>query len=244
MNQILENHKSVWEKKKILRIVYTEWYRMIRSNLKNDNGITVELGGGSGNFKEFMPECISSDIDFCSWLDLCFDAHQLPFKTGTISNFVLIDVLHHFSNPVLFFKETLRTLERNGRIVIIEPFPSPFSLVVYKMFHPEPFKFRIDYFNINETSKKNPWDSNQAIAYLLFFKHLKSFLKELDNGIRIIKKRKISFILYPASGGFENRSLIPDFLIPIFQVIEILLIPLRSLLAFRCFIVIEKEDRE
>ena len=50
----------------------------------------------------------------------------------------------------------------------------------------------------------------------------------------------MSCILYPASGGFENKAMIPDILIPLFKLLEILLTPFRRLLAFRCYIVLEK----
>jgi SAM-dependent methyltransferase len=240
--QILEKHKNIWNQKKILRVIYTDWYKLILKNLKLLNGINLELGSGSGNFKEFMPDCLSSDVDYCGWLDICFDAHKIPFKDSSISNIILIDVLHHLSNPVAFFAEASRVLKKNGRIVLIEPFPSIFSLPVYKLVHPEPFIFNADYFNLDDSNinPKHPWESNQAISYLLFYKKIKVFKKYFNNRLQIIKNNKFSFILYPASGGFEHKSYIPDFLIPVFRVMEKILIPFRGLLAFRCFIVIEK----
>ena len=62
MENILEKHRQIWNKKKILRVIYVEWYQKIISDLKQRDGITVELGSGSGNFKEFKPDVISSDI--------------------------------------------------------------------------------------------------------------------------------------------------------------------------------------
>ncbi len=57
---------------------------------------------------------------------------------------------------------------------MLEPFPSPFSLMIYKKFHPEPFIFDVDYFSKNDLQEKDPWDSNQAIPYLIFFKNEKN----------------------------------------------------------------------
>ncbi len=51
MENILEKHKETWEKKKILRVIYEEWYKKIIDNLSKVEGKTVELGAGSGNFK-------------------------------------------------------------------------------------------------------------------------------------------------------------------------------------------------
>ncbi|MEO8209842.1 MAG: class I SAM-dependent methyltransferase [bacterium] len=240
MGNILQEHKATWEKKKILRVIYEDWYKKIISNLSNTEGKTVELGAGSGNFKEYMPEVISADIDECDWLDMCFDAHSMPFENDNLANIVLIDVLHHLYNPVKFLNEANRVLKKGGRIVMLEPFPSPFSLMIYRKFHPEPFIFNIDYFSKADIQDKDPWDSNQAIPYLIFFKNEYKFEKDFGNKFMVIKKEKLSFILYPASGGFENKAMIPDQLITPFKGLEVLLSPFKSILAFRCFIVLQK----
>lgn len=240
-DNIVLRHRKVWENKKILRVIYTEWFEKIKKDLSSTKGITLELGSGSGNFKEFMPDSVSSDVESYEWLDYTFDAHKMPFGDNSISNIVMIDVLHHLNNPVIFLDEAFRVLNKNGRIIMIEPFPTPFSLIIYRLFHPEPFQFNINYFTKKELDEKLPWDSNQAIPYLIFFKNINLFETGFKNKFNILKKDKFSFILYPLSGGFENRQLIPDLFIPLFQKAEKFLSPLKSLLAFRCYIVIEKK---
>jgi SAM-dependent methyltransferase len=241
--EILARHRETWNKKKIIRVIYKDWYKQIISDLSLTNtGSTIELGGGSGNFKAFYPRAITSDIDFCQWLDICFDAHHIPFKKSSAANLVLIDVLHHLENPIQFLKEAAQTLGKGGRIIMLEPYPSLFSLPIYRNVHPEPFHFETDYFVENlKSSAKDPWDANQAMAYLLFFKQKNKFLEVMGKEFKILKRKRLSCILYPASGGFENRAMIPDALIPIFKFLEYLLIPFRRLLAFRCYIVLEKK---
>ena len=255
MNNKLTLHREIWKKKKILRDIYISWYKQVLKDL--GKGKTIELGAGSGNFKEFKPGVIASDIEPCQWLDICFDAHEMPFKKGSAGNILMIDVLHHLADPVGFFHEAAQILEKNGRIVLIEPFPTPFSLFIYKRFHPEPFIMEADYFEAHSynpqvpsppatsalsavNQKKDPWEANQAAAYLLFFKHKKKFMQTFENEFKIVKKKKMSYILYPGSGGFENKAMIPDVLVPLFKFLEILLKPFRWLLAFRCYIVLEK----
>jgi SAM-dependent methyltransferase len=213
---------------------------MILKDLKSGSGKTVELGAGTGNFKEFKSDVISADIEACDWLDMCFDAHQMPFEDSSVANIVMIDVLHHLSNPVMFLSEAHRVLEAGGRVVMLEPFPSLFSYPVYKRFHPEPFIFHVDYFSKKGLEDKDPWDSNQAIPYLIFFKHLNKYNDLFEGKLRIIKKNRLSCIIYPLSGGFENKALIPDFLIPFFRLVEWLFTPFRKWFAFRCYVVIEK----
>lgn len=242
MTSILERHKEIWERKRILRIIYEKWYKKIISNLSKSEGKSLELGAGSGNFKEYYPGIISADIEKCEWLDMTFDAHSLPFGDNSLSNIVMIDVFHHLYNPIKFLNEAHRALNRGGRLIMLEPFPSPFSLMIYKRFHPEPFLFDVDYFSKSEIRDKDPWDSNQAIPFLIFFKHKNLFKSNFEKKFLIIKIEKQDCILYPASGGFENKAMIPNSLIPAFKLIEKFMLPLRSVFAFRCFIILEKKN--
>jgi SAM-dependent methyltransferase len=240
MSYRLSRYRKIWQQKKILRKIYQHWYEEIICDLKQGPGKIIEIGSGTGNFKEYMPNSISSDIEKSSWLDMCFDAHHIPFKKNSVSNIIMIDVLHHLENPLKFLKEAARVLEPGGRLIMNEPYPSFFSSIIYRVFHPEPFLMNIDYFKL-QTKKSDPWKSNQAIPYLLFFKQKLKLMKALENKFKIKKINKMSFILYPASGGFENRSLIPNILIPLFFTFEKLLSPFAKFLAFRCYIVLEKK---
>ena len=236
----LKKYRQIWQQKKILRSIYKDWYKKITKDLVK--GKTLELGSGIGSFKQFYPDIISSDIVVCEWLDKCIDAQKIPYQQASLSNIVMIDVLHHLGNPLTFFKQAHRVLKPGGRLILIEPFPSPFSLIIYKIFHPEPFIFNQNIFSLRSADKnhKNPWDSNQAIAYLLFYKHIKQFNKIFKNNLTIIKKQKFSFLAYPLSGGFEHKQFLPDWLFPLVWLLERLLTPFRDLFAFRCYLVIEK----
>jgi len=243
MIDILTRHRQIWNQKKILRDIYFEWYQTIISNLSTIPGKTLELGSGTGNFKEYKPNIITSDIDPHSWLDMTFDAHKMPFNNNQIANIVMIDVLHHLQNPIVFFHEASRVLKKGGRIIMVEPYPSPVSLVIYKLFHPEPFNFNINYYKqSNIPANKQTWDSNQAIPFLIFFKYIKKFNDTFSNKFNIIKKDTFSFILYPLSGGFENKELLPNFFIPFAKICEKILKPFKYIFAFRCIIVLEKTN--
>ena len=238
--QRLKRYKKIWQNKKILRDIYTDWYEKIIKDLKK--GKTLELGSGTGNFKQFKPDVISSDIVNCDWLDMSFDAHQIPFPKQSLSNIVMIDVLHHLDQPVKFLNQAHRVLKKTGRLIMIEPFPSPFSLLIYKIFHPESFIFKTDLFSPTKSQLKTsqPWQANQATPFLLFFKQTHKFNSLFKNKYKIIKKEKFSFLLYPLSGGFENKQLLPNCLFPIIKTIEKLLPPFKNLLAFKCYLVLEK----
>lgn len=235
---ILIEHRETWKKKPVLRRLYTDWYQKIAGQMVA--GKTLELGGGSGNLKEFAPDVMCTDIVDVPWLDAQVDAQCLPFSDSSLSNIVLFDVLHHIENPSLFFREANRTLREKGRIIIMDPYNSLMSWPVYHFLHPEPVDFQQNPLALVEPSKdREPFDANQAIAQLTFDKYYSQF-KEMFPHLKLIQKRYLSFWVYPLSGGFENRSLIPDGLAALMMKLENRLEFLGRLMAFRIFLVLEK----
>jgi SAM-dependent methyltransferase len=109
---ILAERRRIWRSKKILDRLYHTWYGLIANALRPGNAL--ELGGGSGNLKGFLPYSISSDILFAPWLDAVLDAHVLPFKDESLHNIVLFDVIHHLAKPARFFSEAERVLTKKG----------------------------------------------------------------------------------------------------------------------------------
>ena len=118
---VLERHRKIWDERPLLRQIYQDLYRRIIAHLANGLGPTVELGGGSGNFKAFYADCISSDISWSPWLDLVADGTRLPFRDGGIGNLVLFDVFHHLPYPARALAEAQRVLAIGGRMILCEP---------------------------------------------------------------------------------------------------------------------------
>ena len=235
---VLNERRSIWKSKEILRKLYYRWYGVIADALNPGN--TLELGGGSGNLKDFFTDTISTDIVFEPWLDAVLDAHDLPFKDESMNSIVLFDVLHHLMSPALFFYEANRVLRPKGRIVIIEPYISWASFLVYHFLHSEGMNWFVDPFIIDGSGKeKDPFSGNQAIPALIFEKLRDKFVKSFPR-LKIIREKKTDYLIYPLSGGFHNPNLCPPFMWPICEYIERLLRPLSRYLAFRLFVVIEK----
>ena len=139
---VLRRHHIVWTQKPVLRRLYASWYQEICRWLTP--GLTVEVGGGTGNLKEFSPHVLCTDVVRMPWLDALVDAQHLPFRSRSVSNIVLFDVLHHLENVRYFFDEALRVLVPSGRIVIMDPYVSALSWPIYRFLHPEPMDFRRD----------------------------------------------------------------------------------------------------
>ncbi|MEW6664790.1 MAG: class I SAM-dependent methyltransferase [Thermodesulfobacteriota bacterium] len=235
---ILEDRRQKWESKEILRRLYSKWYSIIGSWIQP--GVVLELGGGSGNLKEYFPGAISSDVVFVPWLDAVLDAHRLPFRKETVDSIVLFDVLHHLSAPALFFSEAERILKPDGRIVMMEPFVSCASFLVYKFFHQEGLQWKTNPMDDKDPVRdRDPFQGNQAVPTLIFEQYRKTFMQQHPH-LRILREEKSDFLMYPLSGGFHHRSFCPLSLGRFLERCERLLRPLKSCLAFRVLLVLGK----
>jgi SAM-dependent methyltransferase len=234
---ILAQRREIWTSKPIIQRLYSRWYGHIKKALRP--GRTLELGGGSGNLNDFLPEAITSDIVFAPWLDAVIDAHAIPFKEESLDNIVLFDVLHHLAAPVVFFHEVERVLRPKGRAIMMEPYVSWLSYPVYRFLHTEGMKWNTDPFLDQSSEGKEPFEGNQAIPTLLFEKYREKLFM-LFSRLNVIREQKLDSLIYPLSGGFHQPSLCPLFLWRFLEGLERLLNPLGSFLAFRLFIVLEK----
>jgi SAM-dependent methyltransferase len=236
-HSILAERRKIWDSKPIIRKLYERWYRHIRQALKP--GRTLELGGGSGNLREFLPEVITSDIVFEPWLDAVMDAHAIPFKEESLDNIVLFDVLHHLMAPAVFFRDVERVLRPGGRAILMEPYVSWLSFLVYRFLHAEGMTWDTDPFLDQPLERKGPFEGNQAIPTLIFQKKRRKFLEAFSD-LKIVQEETMDVLLYPLSGGFHQRSFCPMTLWRFFEAVEELLRPLNRYLAFRLFLVLEK----
>lgn len=238
--EILQKHRQVWEKKRILQRIYQAWYDQILRE-RSMAGPTLEIGGGGGNFKSCCPDLISSDYTFCPWLDVNLDGHNLPFRDATLGNIVMIDVLHHLAEPLLFIEEAGRVLHGGGRLILLEPAITPGSYPIYKFLHPEDVDCSYDVFSaVPWASKedKQPFEGNMAIPTRMFFRNCEKFRKKFRN-FQVIKKKYSDYIIYPLSGGFDHSCVIPECSLPFLSCLEKVLSPIGFIFAFRILVVLE-----
>ncbi len=236
--EVLHRHRAIWQTKPVLRALYTSWYEEIVAHMRP--GRTLELGGGSGNLKEFAPHVVSTDIVALPWLDAVADAQHLPFAVGSLNNIILFDVLHHIENVRLFFDEALRVLRPGGRLVVLDPYISWLSWPVYRFLHPEPVDFTEDPLGFKSPRPdRKPFDANQAVATLLFERGNEGFHRHYPQFAKRVHRR-MAFFAYPLSGGFDHPSLVPLALVRPLLALERALGFLDKMLAFRILVVLEK----
>lgn len=218
----LEFQREVWNRKAALRAVYHYFFRRVCAQL-SPLGPTVEIGSGCGNFKEYRPEIIATDVVKSGpWIDQIVDAQQLPYAAGTIGNFVAIDVLHHLQRPLDFLRQAAVCLQPGGRIVLLEPAATRWSRLVYGRNHHEPVDLTWDLFGLDGTP---PVDdpghtfANMGIAALLFARHPQETLRRVP-ALALTKCSGLGFLTYPATGGFSYRGFVPGGLVPALCAVE------------------------
>ena len=238
---VLDRRREVWQSRPLTREVYRRYYEIIAAELCPGTR-TVEIGAGAAQFKQFMPTVLLSDIVPTSDLDFAADAMQLPIRTAALDNIVMLDVLHHLPRPAMFFREAIRVLRPGGRLVMLEPYISPFSRLVFRLAHPEPVDLRADPLppdGARVFENLGPFSSNQAIPTLLFFRHGTRFGRAFSE-LRLRARRLDSVIAYPLSGGFSGPCLVPRFAYSLVWAMERLLSPLLRWMAFRLLVTLER----
>lgn len=240
--EILNEHRLLWNKKPSLRAIYSDYYRRIVKQCIP--GRSLEIGGGTGNLKDYLGGVISTDIVPNSWLDAAADAQALPFENESFANIVGVDVLHHIERPHRFLAEAARVLQPGGRIILVEPAITPMSWAFYNFAHPEPVDMRADPLAEGPLDpNRHPFDANQAIPTLLFKKQ-HAHMEKTFPALRLINMEHISFFVYPFSGGFRSWCLVPSFLIaPVLRLENVIAPLVGKWMAFRLFVVVEKRTR-
>jgi SAM-dependent methyltransferase len=233
-----------WRSKPSLREVYRGLYDAISSRVPK-GGCVLEIGAGSGHSREFFSnlDVVRLDVLPAPWIDIVADAHEIPVPDASVDAIVMLDVLHHLSDPPRFFAEAERILNPGGRCILIDPGITPVSGLVYRYFHEEPVLMRANPMTRQDYgADKDPFESNQAIPTLLFKhgRHRQEFERRFPN-LKIIEARRISLFAYPMTGGFQRWSLLSASTARALLKVESALEPLLGwAMAFRLIVTLEK----
>lgn len=187
-----------------LQSLYETAFRSIIEYLPENTQTLVEIGAGDGTSRNFLPKSILTDITYNSNLDAICKSDQMPFKSGSVDAIVLKDTLHHLPDVELFFDEANRVLRVGGRIVIFDPYWGTIAKFVYRFLHQEPFDQHTDTWSFESLS---PWDSNQALSYLLLRRDRSMFERQYPF-FKISEHKVLVGPSFLISGGVSRRTIV------------------------------------
>jgi SAM-dependent methyltransferase len=157
----------------------------------------------------------------------------MPFVDGSLRGIIFTDVLHHIPNVRHFFSEASRCLRSGGKILMIEPWVTPWSRFVFKNFHHEPFCPEAQDWAFPSTGPLS--GANGAIPWIVFMRDREIFLTEFPD-LAIENLRPFMPFRYLISGGVGMRGMMPGFTHPLWMRLERMLGSQMSRLAMFAFI--------
>jgi SAM-dependent methyltransferase len=230
--------QQIIRQKPFLYRIYEEWYRQIAAEVPVGPGSVVELGSGAGFLKEFVPDLITSDVFPIDGVDLIVDATELPFDDGALRAIVMSNVFHHFSDPRRFLDEATRCVRAGGRVIMLEPWNTPWARFIYRRLHHEPFEPFAHEWGFDGSGPLS--DANGALPWIVFQRDREQFLAEYSQW-KIVNIHETMPFRYLVSGGVSMRSLMPGWSFTSWRVLEGCLSPLRGVLGMFAVITLEKK---
>lgn len=203
-----ELRNQIIASKPFLRFIYDEWYGMFAKELPAGDEKVLELGSGAGYCERFIPGVITSEIFHCSGVKIVADAQKMPFANASLRAIIMTDVLHHMPHSESFFAEASRCLRKGGKILMIEPWVSPWSRFVFTRLHHEPFSSQAEDWSFASTGPLS--GSNSALPWILFVRDRQKF-ESLFPDLAIERIQPFLPFRYLMSGGVGLRSLMPGF---------------------------------
>jgi predicted SAM-dependent methyltransferase len=238
-----EIHQNIerWNGKPLLWRIYGEFYREIAARVKPiPSGLVVELGSGMGKIKEYVPDCITTDVFPNPWLDAVENAYALTFRDASIGHLILFDVWHHLEFPGTALREFYRVLQPGGRLIIFDPAMGLLGRIVFGLFHHEPLALHdpITWEAPNSfVPSSHRYYAAQGNASRIFSGQ--TFRQQLKDW-HLSEVRHFSALAYLASGGLRGPQLYPEALLPVLQAMDRVLSRF-SFLASRNLVVLEKQ---
>ena len=231
--------KRILKEKAFLRHIYEEWYESLVAALPSIDGLVLELGTGAGFLRDTISGLITSDVLPLPDIDVVLDAHHIPFHESSLRAIVLIDVLHHLPEPRGFFAEASRCVKPRGALVMIEPWVTPWSRLVYGRLHHEPFYPDADRWESPATGPLS--GANGALPWIMFQRDRSRFTSEFPEWRTKTIETHMPFS-YMLSGGVSMRGFVPGFAYKPIRCLERLVRPWGHVLDMFACICLERLD--
>jgi len=212
----LRNRNALFQKKNLL-YWYKRLYERLLGNKEALSGLRIlEVGSGTSPLKHFYPSVLTSDIMPLDYLDYVFDAHDIDCVSGieneSLDVIALTNVLHHLQDAIRFLSRARNKLRTGGKIVMVEPYFSNLSKLIYLYLHYESTDFDVNVPCLSEVA--GPLSSaNMAIPHMIFWGK-KRWISQVLKYYKIDESKTFYYsgISYMATGGISHNIVMPYWL--------------------------------
>ncbi len=223
--------------KPFLRLIYDEWYSAIAQRIPAGRGRVLELGSGAGFLEEYLPDVVRSEIFECPGIDTVLDACHMPIRPASLRAIVMTDVLHHIPDVRRFFHEATLAVRPGGAVIMVEPWVTTWSTLIYKHLHHEPFVPDVTHWEFDASGPLS--GANGALPWIVFQRDRAVFEREFPEWT-IEEVRPMMPFRYLLSGGVSLRSLMPGWSFGVWRSAEQALEPLMHHLAMFAIISVRR----
>jgi SAM-dependent methyltransferase len=199
--------RDLIRRRTFLRRIYAGWYDGLLRALPDGPGPALELGSGGGFLAERQADILSSDIFHLPHLDLVLDGQKLPFRTASLRGVLMVNVFHHLPDVKAFLAEAARCVRPGGVLAMLEPWVTPWSRLVYRHLHKEPFDPAAGEWAFCSSGPLS--GANGALPWMVFARDRERFEAWFPEWQVTMISPGMPF-LYLLSGGVSLRPLAPD----------------------------------
>jgi SAM-dependent methyltransferase len=229
------------ESKPLIRSCYQLWYSLLLRDVDSTPHTDkihriIEVGSGGSFLSEVRPGILRSDVTTGD-VDVVLDGRALPFRTNSVRALLLTHVFHHIPDVCAFLGEAQRVLIPGGVVSMVDCTHTPFARFFFGRFHPEPYDDKTAKWNF--PPGHSMLDSNQALAWLVFFRD-RHRMETVAPDLIFEQWRYLPWLSYLLSGGVNLPSFVPRPLTPLFRTADVLVRPLDSLFAVHWHLTVRK----
>lgn len=187
-----------------LSALYALAYDRIRRLLTSaDERRSVEIGAGHGLSAQFGHHWIATDVARTADLAVVNDARFLPFHSASLDALVMKDAWHHLPDIEAFLTEAHRVLRPGGVISVFDPYWGVLARFVYRFLHQERWDAATPDWSFPSV---DPWDSNQALSYLMLQRDRAEFLNRWGDRFALVETGPVVGPSFLLSGGVSRRT--------------------------------------
>lgn len=237
-------HRVILSRKPMLQAVFFQFhhlFRVLEQRYLTGTGRQIELGAGVSPMRDSYPEVAATDVVAGAGLDFELNAQAMALDAASVRVFYAQNCFHHFPDPELFFAELERVLTPGGGVILLEPYYGWFASFLYpRMFSTEGFDKNHPSWTVEAAGPMN--GANQALSYIVFVRDRERFEAKFP-ALEIVAQQRVSnYLKYLISGGLNFRSLLPNVLSPLVDLMQFCLRPFDRWLCLHHIIVLRKRE--